>query len=106
MGTTMNRDAYEKMCAENIAWLESMPRTLERDHIIQIVRRSPDREYGPLPSTTAQNKWDYLADKLMKIAGLTGDEYEAVQNAAQYLRECGGQHAHAAALSARKRTDG
>lgn len=46
MGTTMNRSAFEKLIAENIAWLEQQPRTLERDHIIDICRHAPDMYYG------------------------------------------------------------
>jgi len=46
MPIRMNREAYEKLIAENLEWLEKQPRTLEREHVIQIVRQSPDREYG------------------------------------------------------------
>ena len=46
MGTTLNRSAYEKLIAENIEWLLKQPRTLERDHIEAIVRRSADHEYA------------------------------------------------------------
>ena len=31
--------------AEDLAWLNSQPRTLERDHVIQIVQASPAHEY-------------------------------------------------------------
>lgn len=43
----MNRAAYQRMVDEDVAWLESVPRTLERDHVIAIVRQSVEREYGP-----------------------------------------------------------
>lgn len=46
MGTTLNRDAYEKLIAEDIEWLMKQPRTLERDHIAKVLRRSPEREYA------------------------------------------------------------
>ncbi len=47
MGTTLNRSAYEKLVAEDIEWLLRQPRTLERDHIEQILRDSPQRLYPP-----------------------------------------------------------
>jgi hypothetical protein len=47
MGTTMNRWAYEKVVAEDIAWLLIQPRTLERDHIEQVLRDSPRHLYPP-----------------------------------------------------------
>jgi hypothetical protein len=54
----MNRASYERMIAENIEWLEQQPRTLERDHVIAIVKASADHEYGagtpePAPATCA-----------------------------------------------------
>jgi hypothetical protein len=44
----MNRAGYEQLVAENIEWLLGQPRTLEREHIIEIVRASVAHEY---PST-------------------------------------------------------
>ncbi len=52
MAMKLNREAYERLIAEDIAWLESMPRTLERDHVIEIVKSSPRFQYettGPSP---------------------------------------------------------
>lgn len=46
MGTTMNKQAFESLIAENIEWLNSQPRTLEREHIIDICRNAPDIWYG------------------------------------------------------------
>lgn len=46
MSSRMNRPAYEKMIAENIEWLLKQPRTLEREHIEQVLRVSADREYS------------------------------------------------------------
>jgi hypothetical protein len=45
MSGKLTRDAYQKLIDENLAWLETMPRTHERDHIAMIVRASPDYEY-------------------------------------------------------------
>lgn len=47
MTARLTRAAYEALVAENIVWLQSLPRTLERDHVIMIVQRSPESEYGP-----------------------------------------------------------
>ena len=46
MGTKLNRRAYRQLIQEDLDWLESMPRSLERDHIIQIVKASEFYEYG------------------------------------------------------------
>jgi hypothetical protein len=45
MGTTLNRAAYEKLIAEDIEWVSAQPKTLERDHIVQVLRASPGLEY-------------------------------------------------------------
>jgi len=45
MGTTMNKSTYEAMIKENIEWLKKQPRTLEREHIIQIVEQSVNFYY-------------------------------------------------------------
>ena len=45
MGTTLNRRAYQRLIDEDLEWLEKQPRSLEREHIKDIVRLSPSREY-------------------------------------------------------------
>lgn len=40
MSSKLTRAAYRQLIGEDIAWLEAQPRTLERDHIIAIVRES------------------------------------------------------------------
>jgi len=64
MGTTLNRDAYERLIAEDLEWLLKQPRTLERDHIESIVRRSADHEYRncPTPRTKKQKIEDQLRE--------------------------------------------
>lgn len=47
MSVMLNRWAYQKLVDENIAWLEAQPRTLERDHVIMIVRASVGSYYDP-----------------------------------------------------------
>lgn len=46
MGMMMNRESYERLIQEDIAWLNTMPRTLERDHIIAVLEDSTNRIYG------------------------------------------------------------
>ena len=43
----LNRSGYQKLIDENIEWLEQQPRTLERDHTIEVLRWSVDAIYGP-----------------------------------------------------------
>jgi hypothetical protein len=54
MSMKLTRAGYEKLIAENIEWLLAQPRTLEREHIIMIVKASPDREYPPLKTCGCQ----------------------------------------------------
>lgn len=46
MGMIMDRESYERLIREDIAWLNTMPRTLERDHIIDVLNDSINRIYG------------------------------------------------------------
>ena len=41
----LNKLGYEQLINEDIAWLETIPRTLERDHIILVLRASINHEY-------------------------------------------------------------
>lgn len=41
MSCNLTRAEYEKLVAQNIEWLEKQPQSLERDHIIEIVKDSP-----------------------------------------------------------------
>jgi hypothetical protein len=47
MVCTLNKDAYERLIDEDLAWLREQPRTLERDHIEQCLQwlrtHKPDR---------------------------------------------------------------
>lgn len=47
MSSKMHRDSYEALVKDNLAWLEAQPRTLERDHIMMIVRQSVEHYYPP-----------------------------------------------------------
>ena len=47
MGTTMNRHTFEGLVKENIEWLlKNTEHSLERDHILGILKASPDQYYG------------------------------------------------------------
>lgn len=46
MTMPLTRSAYEKLIAEDIQWLMSQPRSLERDHIWAVLQASADHEYG------------------------------------------------------------
>ena len=48
MSGTITRAAYQQLVDEDICWLERQPRTLERDHVIDIVRHSVEVYYGEL----------------------------------------------------------
>jgi hypothetical protein len=49
MSSTLNRQAYEQLIAEDLEWLLKQPRSLERDHIEAILRSSAERNYGLEP---------------------------------------------------------
>lgn len=55
MVSKLTHDVYQKLIDENIAWLESMPRTLERDHIIGIVKDSVRFYYSNCKKCGAEN---------------------------------------------------
>lgn len=48
MSGKMTRRAYEDLVRENIEWLLKQPRSLERDHIHEILKASPGHEYGSI----------------------------------------------------------
>ena len=37
MSTKLNRETYEKLIEEDVAWLRTMPDTLQSDHIEQVL---------------------------------------------------------------------
>lgn len=55
MGTTMNKQAYEKMIAEDLEWLAKQPRSLERDHIEYIVKGSVEHLYPTREQAESSN---------------------------------------------------
>jgi hypothetical protein len=49
MSFKMNQSAYQKLIDEDLAWLMQQPRTLERDHIAMIVKKSVKMYYPEPP---------------------------------------------------------
>lgn len=45
MGLTLFKSAYERLVKEDIEWLLKQPRSLEREHIHEVLKISPQREY-------------------------------------------------------------
>ena len=45
MSMRLTRWAYASLVAESVAWLKTMPRTLERDHILMILGEAVRYEY-------------------------------------------------------------
>jgi hypothetical protein len=61
MPTTINREAYAKLIAGDLAWLEQQPRTLEREHIAAVLRDSIARYAAP-PVLTEERWFPLQAD--------------------------------------------
>lgn len=41
----LNKEGYQQLINEDIAWLEKLPYTLEREHIIAVLKCSVEHEY-------------------------------------------------------------
>ena len=41
----INKKAYQKLIDEDIEWLLKQPRSLERDHIVSVLKNSVERIY-------------------------------------------------------------
>jgi uncharacterized small protein (DUF1192 family) len=54
--TDITRDAYEKLIAEDGAWLLSHPRTLEREHIMAVLQWSIGALYGKAADAAKESK--------------------------------------------------
>lgn len=71
MSSRLNREAFERLIAENIAWTEAQPRSLERDHLVAILRDSARLYYEVEPAVDARDKT--IAERDAEIARLTKD---------------------------------
>lgn len=47
MPLTLNKSAYTQLIEEDIDWLLKQPRTLEREHIVAVLRESIESFYPP-----------------------------------------------------------
>lgn len=47
----VNRETYLKLIQEDIAVIESLPKTLERDHVIEVLKESVDLKYPKRPKS-------------------------------------------------------
>lgn len=47
MALTLNKTAYSKLVEEDIEWLLKQPRSLERDHIVAVLKESVNLLYPP-----------------------------------------------------------
>ena len=54
--STINRDAYQRLITEDIAWLLNQPATCERDHIVAVLNCSTDRIYGKIETPEEKAK--------------------------------------------------
>lgn len=55
MSMTLNRTAYERLIEEDIAEVMKLPRSLERDHVIAVLRESVKLQYDAIPG--AARRW-------------------------------------------------
>ena len=46
MGMKVNREAYQKLIDEDVVWILKQPRSLERDHIVSVLKNRVERIYG------------------------------------------------------------
>lgn len=47
MSSRLTRAAYTDLINEDIEWLLRMPRSLERDHVLMVLKEAVRYEYGP-----------------------------------------------------------
>lgn len=47
MSLTLNKSAYARLIEEDIEWLLKQPKTLEREHIVAVLKESIDSFYRP-----------------------------------------------------------
>lgn len=56
MGTTLNRQAFQRLVDEDVEWLMKQPRTLEREHVAEIVKATPEVYYGLIDWAQSQGQ--------------------------------------------------
>lgn len=51
MSMRLTRVAYKKLIDQDLEYLKKQPRTLERDHVLVILDKAVEYEYGPLEAS-------------------------------------------------------
>lgn len=76
MGTTMNRDAFQRLVSEDIAWLLNQPHSCERMHILSLLNNAPDLIYGKIetPEEKAEKEAKRQAQLNACDCWMLGDE--------------------------------
>jgi len=63
----LNRTAYEKLIKENITAVEHfIPKSLEKDHIIGVLNKSVELEYG-FKQASEMSEWVSTEDRLPEV---------------------------------------
>lgn len=63
MSMRLNREAYGILVKGDIEWLKKQEHSLERDHILAILEKAVEYEYGVLEAQCPRCKKPGMADK-------------------------------------------
>ena len=66
MPMMINREAFERLIAEDLAWLHQQPRSLERMHIETLLRNAPEAYYRRprrLDESPAERQWNEMRER-------------------------------------------
>lgn len=77
--TTLNRNAYRQLIDEDLAWLKQKTRTLERDHIEQIIEWSIRVLYDGEPADAFAPRPEAKGDKPCLICCPTEEIPESIR---------------------------
>lgn len=69
MTTKLTRSGYEAIVKGDLSWLLRQPRSLERDHIAEVVKASVDHEYpAPKPAAATLGVSRYMLETDLRSA--------------------------------------
>ena len=78
----INKEAYQKLITEDIEWLlKETERTLERDHIIEVLESSVSKYYPEFSKDKMREKSDKYVDDLYEELG---DEISCSQSSEDF----------------------
>lgn len=95
MSMKLGKNAYKELIQGNIDWLLKQSRTLQRDHILEIVKASIDYEYPPADERGGWSEdipkgpgyyWirsHYFGEQVMEVFYRPGHKYLCIQNPEQ-----------------------